>query len=144
MERHFRAGNHRAAGVGDLPAQRRGLRQKNLRKQQRDGQRAEKLQSGTKTRLSSAYFPTTRMENESGSMGARPPRPPPFFWASLGASAGGAGGGPYSAAISRMWSVLLSSVRVLARGMVCRFCSTTKLVGLFSLMTSSVPYAVAV
>src|ERR1039457_5391149 len=44
MERHFRAGNHRASGVGDLPAQRRGLSEKNLRKQQRDGQREEKLQ----------------------------------------------------------------------------------------------------
>src|ERR1035441_405133 len=83
------------------------------------------------------YFPTTRIENESGSIGAR--TRPPFFGASLGASAGGAGGGPNSAAISRMWSVLLSKVSVLARVMVFRFCSTTKLVGLFSLMTLSVP-----
>src|ERR1035441_10789949 len=64
---------------GDLPAQRRGLSEKNLRKQQRDGQREEKLQFGAIPRLPSAYFPTTRMENESGSMGARPPRPPPFL-----------------------------------------------------------------
>jgi hypothetical protein len=35
--------------------------------------------------------------------------------------------------------VLVSSVQVLARGIVLTVCSTTKLVGLFSLMMVSVP-----
>ena len=42
------------------------------------------------------------MVNESGNIGARPPRPPRPLAASFGASAGGAGGGPYSAAIRAM------------------------------------------
>ena len=42
-ERDLRAGDHRAALVGDLPAKRRGLSEKNLR-QQREEQRAENLQ----------------------------------------------------------------------------------------------------
>src|ERR1017187_862976 len=72
-------------------------------------------------------------------MGARGPRPP-FFWASGGgASAGGAGGGPHSAGLISTWLVLVSIVSVLAPRMVVTFCSTTKLVGLFSLMTVKVP-----
>src|ERR1022692_3254166 len=47
-----------------------------------------------------AYLPTTTIEKESGSMGARGPRPPFLVASGAGASAGGAGGGPYSAAIS--------------------------------------------
>src|SRR6185369_5075260 len=88
------------------------------------------------------YLPTTRIENESGSIGPRagprPPRPcggaPP-----AGGAAGGGGGGPYSAAIVRIWFVFVSSVSVLAPTIVWRSCSTAKLVGLFSLTIVMVP-----
>jgi hypothetical protein len=49
------------------------------------------------------------------------------------------GAGANSADMSKRWLVLLSNVRVLATGMVFRVCSTTKLVGLFSLTTVNVP-----
>src|ERR1700730_13264472 len=77
------------------------------------------------------YLPTIRSTNEPGSMGPR------------GGPAGRAGApgsaGANSADISKMWFVLRSIVSVLATGMVVRFCSTTKLVGLFSLITVNVP-----
>jgi hypothetical protein len=44
------------------------------------------------------YFPTARIVNESGTITPRPPRP----GVGGGAPAGGAGGGAYSAAISKM------------------------------------------
>src|ERR1017187_904120 len=91
------------------------------------------------TTQNNGYLPTTTIEKESGSMGARGPRPPFLVASGGGASAGGAGGGPYSAAISNTWLVFGSSVSVLAPRMVGTFCSTTKLVGLFSLMTVRVP-----
>jgi hypothetical protein len=60
---------------------------------------------------------------------------------SAGAAAGlqGAGGGPYSAVMSRMWPVLVSRVRSWRGRGVVTVCSTTKLVGEFSLMTVRVP-----
>src|SRR5437867_6621295 len=76
------------------------------------------------------YFPTARIENEPGTTGPRPGRPP------VGA---GFAGAPNSAAISRILPVLLSRVKVFALGIVVTVCSTTKLVGLFSLMTVRVP-----
>src|SRR5438874_1895378 len=69
--------------------------------------------------------------------GPRPPRP--GVGVAVGAGVAGTGGGPYSAAIVRMWLVLVSKVRVLAPVMVWRFCSTAKLVGLFSLTIVMVP-----
>ena len=59
----------------------------------------------TRPQRSVAYLPTSRIENESGSIGPRPGRPP---------AGGGVEGVPNSAAISRMWLVLASSVSVLA------------------------------
>ena len=44
-----------------------------------------------------------------------------------------------SAAIRNMCPVLLSIVSVFAFGAVCRFSSTSKLVGLFSFITVNVP-----
>src|SRR5580700_2465391 len=77
------------------------------------------------------------IEKEPGTAGPRPPRPRP---AGGGAGLTGAGGGgPYSAVISRIRLVLLSSVKVLAPTGVATVCSTAKLVGLFSLMTVRVP-----
>ena len=52
-----------------------------------------------------------------------------------------AAAGSNVAAIDKMRPVLPSSVSVLALGMVVRFCSTSKPVGLFSLITVSVPSA---
>ncbi len=70
-------------------------------------------------------------------MGARPPRP--FLAPPAGGSAGGAGGGPYSAAIRKTWPVFSSMVIVLARGIVFTFSSSEKLVGPFDLTIVSVP-----
>ena len=56
----------------------------------------------------SAYLPTTRIENESGTICPRLRRP----------GGGGGGGGVNSAAISTTWFVLPSSVKVLAIVMV--------------------------
>ena len=78
-----------------------------------------------------AYLPTIRSTNEPGSMG---PRGGP-----AGRAGAPGGAGANSADISKMWFVFRSIVSVLATGMVVRFCSTTKLVGLFSLITVSVP-----
>src|ERR1700736_6879197 len=86
------------------------------------------------------YLPTTRIENESGNIGPRGPRPAgPAGGAPPAGGVAGAGGGPYSAAIVRMWFFLVSSVSVFAPGMVWRSCSTSKLVGLFSLTMVMVP-----
>src|ERR1017187_3973803 len=71
-----------------------------------------------------AYFPTTIIENESGTICPR--RCP-------------GGGGVNSPVIEKIWFVLVSTVIVRAPSFVCAFCSTSKLVGLFSLMTVSVP-----
>ena len=77
------------------------------------------------------YLPTIRSTNEPGSMG---PRGGP-----AGRAGAPGGAGANSADISKTWFVLRSIVSVLATGMVVRFCSITKLVGLFSLITVSVP-----
>ena len=66
----------------------------------------------------------------------RPPGPPGAAGAGVGA---GAAGVSYSSDITKIRLVLLSSVRVRAPFMVLTICSTAKLVGLFSLMTVSVP-----
>src|ERR1035441_40208 len=83
-----------------------------------------------------SYLPTIRIVNEPGTTvpwGARPPRP------LSGGVAGAAGAGPRSWLIVKMWFVLLSNVMVRAPFMVFRFCSTSKLVGLFSFTTVNVP-----
>src|SRR6185436_2558555 len=75
---------------------------------------------------------------EPGIAGARPARPP----AGDGVPAGGGGGaGPSSEAIAKRWPVLLSNaiVRAPFDGQVFRSCSTSKLVGLFSLTIVIVP-----
>src|ERR1700730_7559875 len=77
-----------------------------------------------------SYFPIIRIVNEPGTDVPWGPRPPP---------GGGGGAGPRSWLIVKMWLVLLSNVIVLAPFIVSRFCSTSKLVGLFSLTTVSVP-----
>src|SRR5215831_7942842 len=76
------------------------------------------------------YLPIIRIVNEPGTAAPRAPRPP------LG---GGGGAGPRSSLIVKMWFVLLSNAIVRAPFIVCRFCSTSKVVGLFSLTTVSVP-----
>src|SRR5262245_48846733 len=84
------------------------------------------------------YFPTMMIVKEPGIAAPRPPRPP----AAGGVPAGGAGGGgSVSDAIAKRWLVLLSnaSVRAPFDGHVFRSCSTSKLVGLFSLMIVIVP-----
>ena len=59
---------------------------------------------------------------------------------SFGDGVAGAGGaGPRSCDMVKRWPVLLSSVTVRAPFMVCKFCSTSKLVGLFSLTIVMVP-----
>src|SRR5665213_70701 len=50
-----------------------------------------------------------------------------------------AGIGPYSAPMVSTWFVFVSSTMVLAPSIVCSRCSTTKLVGLFSLMNTIEP-----
>src|SRR5690349_24182337 len=77
------------------------------------------------------YLPTSRIENDPGTIGPRPPRPP---GAGAAAPAGGAGGAPYSAAMMKMCPVFESRVSVLPPVIVCSVCSRTKFVGLFSLM----------
>src|SRR5260221_11734666 len=76
------------------------------------------------------YLPTTRIVNEPGTAAPGVARPPP---------GGGGGAGPRSWLIVKMWFVLLSNVIVRAPFIVSRFCSTSKLVGLFSLTTVNVP-----
>src|SRR5207244_6455669 len=76
------------------------------------------------------YFPIIRIVNEPGTAAPAPPRPPP---------GGGGGAGPRSTLIVRIRFVLPSNAIVRAPFIVCRFCSTSKLVGLFSLTTVSVP-----
>src|SRR5260221_2652400 len=76
------------------------------------------------------YLPTTRIVNEPGTAAPGVARPPP---------GGGGPAGPRSMLIVRMWFVLLSNVIVRAPFIVFRFCSTSKLVGLFSLTMVSVP-----
>src|SRR5215472_9876119 len=77
-------------------------------------------------------FPIIRIENDPGIIGPRGGRP---------AGPGGASGagGPYSAAIVKRWFVFVSSARVFAPFIVSSVCSTSKLVGLFSLMNVIVP-----
>src|SRR5262249_49398127 len=67
-----------------------------------------------------------------GIMGPRAGRP-----AGPGGALGAAGW--YSAVIVKMWFVLVSSVMVLAPGGVSSVCSTTKPVGLFSLIKVIAP-----
>ena len=85
------------------------------------------------------HRPTTRISSRPG-----PPRPPPLplpGWSVLPAGGGdpavepGAG----SVVINRIRLFWVSKVQVLARDLVCTVCSTSKLVGLFSLMMVSVP-----
>src|SRR6476469_150110 len=76
---------------------------------------------------------------EPGIGGTRPaPRPPAGGGVPAG---GGGGGGPTSEAIAKRWPVLLSNaiVRAPLDGHVFRSCSTSKLVGLFSLTIVIVP-----
>src|SRR3954447_3048107 len=75
---------------------------------------------------------------EPGIAAPRPPRPPAGGAVSPG---GGDGGGPISDAIAKRCPVLLSNaiVRAPFDGHVFRSCSTSKLVGLFSLTIVIVP-----
>src|ERR1017187_5269373 len=77
-----------------------------------------------------SYLPIIRMVNEPGTAAPWGPRPPP---------GGGGGAGPRSWLIVKMWFVWLSNVIVQAPFIVARFCSTSKLAGLFSLTTVNVP-----
>src|SRR5262245_36992633 len=80
-----------------------------------------------------SYFaPTMMIVKEPGTVA--PPRPP-----AGGVAPGGSGAA--SAAIANRWPVLLSYAMVRAPfdGQVFRFCSTSKLVGLFSLTMVIVP-----
>src|SRR5438093_3883860 len=81
-------------------------------------------------RVGRIHLPIMRIVNEPGIGAPRPPRPPP---------GGGGGADPRSSLIVKMRFVLLSNVIVRAPFIVCRFCSTSKLVGLFSLTIVSVP-----
>src|SRR5580765_5517736 len=77
--------------------------------------------------------------NEPGTAAPRPaPRPPAGGGVPAG---GGGGGGPTSDAIAKRCPVLLSNaiVRAPLPGHVLRSCSTSKLVGLFSLTMVIVP-----
>src|SRR3977135_2117695 len=84
------------------------------------------------------YLPTMMIVKEPG---IAAPRPAPRPSAGGGVPAGGGGGGPTSDAIAKRWPVLLSnaSVRAPFDGQVFRSCSTSKLVGLFSLTIVIVP-----
>src|SRR5579871_2089783 len=90
-------------------------------------------------------LPTWMIWKEWGIIGARGPRAhaggPPAAGGAAGDAVCGeaAGTGPNSAVIRKMWPVLLSRVRVLARAGVGTVCSTWKLVGESSLITVSVP-----
>src|SRR5260221_10101756 len=85
------------------------------------------------------YWPTMMIVKEPGIAAPRPARGPP---AAGGVPAGGGGGGgPTSDAIAKRRPVLLSNaiVRAPFAGHVFRSCSTSKLVGLFSLTMVIVP-----
>src|SRR5205823_437204 len=97
-------------------------------------------------RLARNYRPTTRISRSDGPPLSRPPRlPPPGRPASgggVGAAAVSAFGGEVgegSVVIRTIWFFFVSSVQVLARDLVCTVCSTSKLVGLVSLIMVSVP-----
>src|SRR5438477_1663121 len=84
-------------------------------------------------------MPTMMIVKEPGIEPApRPPRPAAGGGVPAG---GGGGGGAASEAIARRWPVLLSNatVRAPCEGQVFRFCSTSKLDGLFSLTMVIVP-----
>src|SRR4029434_6755616 len=83
-------------------------------------------------------MPTTMIVHEPGIALPRPPRPPAGGGVPAG---GGGGGGAASDAIAKRRPVLLSNAMVRAPfvGHVFRFCSTSKLVGLFSLTMVIVP-----
>src|SRR5207342_425239 len=86
-----------------------------------------------------AYLPTMMIVKEPGIAAPRPaPRPPAGGGVPSG---GGGGGGPISDAIAKRCPVLLSnaSVRAPFDGHVFRSCSTSKVVGLFSLTMVIVP-----
>ena len=87
----------------------------------------------------SAYLPTMMIVKEPGIAAPRPPPRPPA--GGVVPAGGGGGGGPVSDAIANRWPVLLSNaiVRAPPEGQVFRSCSTSKLVGLFSLTTVNVP-----
>src|SRR5581483_9692140 len=78
------------------------------------------------------FLPTISTVNEPGIIGPRAGRPP-------GPGCASAGGGPNSAAMVNRWPVLESSAKVLAPTMVGSVCSTSKLVGLVSLIKVIVP-----
>src|SRR4051812_47481927 len=84
------------------------------------------------------YLPTMMIVKEPGTGAPRPPPRPPAGGA---APSGTGGGGPTSDAIAKRWPVLLSNaiVRAPFDGHVFRSCSTSKLVGLFSLTIVIVP-----
>src|SRR5947208_11848050 len=83
-------------------------------------------------------MPTMMIVKEPGIAAPRPPRPP---GGGVVPGGGGGGGGPVSDAIANKWPVLLSNaiVRAPFDGQVFRSCSTSKLVGLFSLTMVIVP-----
>src|SRR5215510_5932858 len=85
------------------------------------------------------FVPTMMIVKEPGIAAPRPPRPPTGGAAPAG---GGGGGGPISDAIANRWPVLLSKAMVRApfEGQVFKFCSTSKLVALFSLTIVIVPF----
>src|SRR3982074_2973194 len=81
-----------------------------------------------------AYLmPTMMIVKEPGIAAPRPPPRPPA--GGVVPAGGGGGGGPVPDAIANRWPVLLSNaiVRAPFEGQVFRFCSTSKLVALFSL-----------
>src|SRR6266516_3320603 len=87
-----------------------------------------------------AYLmPTMMIVKEPGIAAPRPPPRPPA--GGVVPAGGGGGGGPVSEAIANRWPVLLSNaiVRAPFDGQVFRSCSTSKLVGLFSLTIVNVP-----
>src|SRR5215471_20724185 len=86
-----------------------------------------------------AYLMPTMMIVKEPGIAA--PRPPPRPTAG-GAVSGCGGGGPVSDAIANRWPVLLSNAMVRApfEGQVFKFCSTSKLVALFSLTIVIVPF----
>src|SRR5260221_12255683 len=86
------------------------------------------------------YWPTMMIVKEPGIAAPRPaPRPPAGGGVPAG---GGGGGGPTSDAIAEGWPVLLwnAIVRAPFDDHVFRSCSTSKLVGLFSLTNVIVPF----
>src|SRR5581483_6385939 len=116
-----------------------------------NGSWSEPLQSGLRARLLQAgssrgrcayspviYLPTMMIVKDPGIAAPRPAPGPPAGGVPAG---GGGGGGPTSDAIAKRWPVLLSNAMVRAPfdGHVLRSCSTSKLVGLFSLTIVIVP-----